>query len=670
MSGTAVDYRAASAIDRILADVAGRRCDAGRLAALRPEVSVVIPVYNCWANTRACLFSLLRIDLDLSLQVIVVDDASFDETSERLSGVPGVDIVHNGLNLGFGRSCNRGAAIAAAPLIYFLNNDTMLSYGSLQTLVDRMREDPAIGIAGSKLIYPDGRLQEAGGIVWSDAAAYNFGRFDPPDNYEYSFARDVDYVSGASLIVRSDLFRSVNGFDDRFAPAYYEDTDLCFAARERGFRVVYEPRSLVVHYEGLTSGPDFERGVKRFQEVNRAKFLEKWAETLARDHSDSRTADVARATRRRGLHERSILFIDEAVPGHDRSSGAQRLWRLIEGFQSRGYRVAFFPDDLAPAQPYTKQLQRRGVEVVYDTSSHERNASDLLRAAASSVDVVWISRMAMCRKYLPRVRSSSSAAIIYDTVDLAHVRLRRQAAYDPLANDSTWREWEQVEKSCALAADATATVTADEAKILSAAGADRVTVVSNVHDPAVIGSRTYANTSGLLFIGSYDHRPNVDAATWLLREIMPLVWARRPDIHLTLLGASPPPEVTALIGNRVTVPGYVPDVEPAFLAARIFVAPLRYGAGIKGKIGHALSYALPVVTTAVGAEGFGLRHLENAMIADSPTTFADAILTLYESETLWTRIAAHAFTTLEPFRSSFVMNQAIELVDLAILPAS
>src|SRR5262249_5522780 len=144
-------------------------------------------------------------------------------------------------------------------------------------------------------------------------------------------------------------------------------------------------------------------------------------------------------------------------------------------------------------------------------------------------------------------------------------------------------------------------------------GAREVFVVPNVHEVRA-ADRSFAPSSGLLFIGNYHHPPNLDAVRWLRAEVMPVVWRSLPDVTLTLLGSNPPPEISGLAGDNVTVTGYVRDVEPYFLKSRIFVAPLRYGAGMKGKIGHALEYALPVVTTPIGAEGVGLRDGENASI--------------------------------------------------------
>lgn len=629
-------------------------------ASAEPDVSVVIPVFNKWDVTRRCLLSLARCDADVSVQVIVVDDASSDGTAAALARVPGVDVVRNGLNAGFVDSCNRGAAIARGRYLYFLNNDTELADGALRALLDRAKSDAAIGVVGSKLVYPDGRLQEAGGILWSDAGGWNYGRLDDPARPEYAFVRDADYVSGASLLVPAALFRELGGFDRRYAPAYYEDADLCMAVRERGLRVVYEPRSVVTHYEGISAGTDLGAGMKRFQEINRPKFLEKWRTVLERDHFPPDAAHVRAAARARSGRS-GVLVIDSYVPLYDREAGSARLHQLVRGFLQAGERVVFLPDNIAAMQPYAAELQAAGVELLHHTDGDARRARELLIEALPTVDVAWVCRPELCKTYLPLIRAHAGIPVVYDTIDLHHVRMRRQAEIEGGAAEP-WQKMEQLELTCARAADGTVVVSGEEAALLERAGVEPVAVVPTIHDVVPAGTRR-EDTAGLLFIGGYNHQPNVDAVEWLVREIMPRVWNVLPDAHLTLLGAGPPPTVLALAGERVTVTGFVQNVDPYFRAARVFVAPLRFGAGVKGKIGHALMYRLPVVTTPVGAEGFALRHGENALVAQDAAAFADAIVALYRDPDLWAALAAGAQDVLRPFSSAGVVATALRFIE-------
>src|ERR1700688_15052 len=272
------DHQFKSAGERIVDELERRLLvRAGSSAASEPLVSVVIPAYNDHSVTERCLLSIVNSwPASFQCEIIVVADASPDCIAERLTRLSGITLVRNAANVGFVGSCNRGAALTRGKYIVFLNNDTAVKDAWLDWLVNVAEGNARLRAVGSKLIYPDGRLQEAGGIIFRDGSGWNFGSNATPDSPEYNFSREVDYCSAAALLVRSDLFRSIGGFDAEFAPGYYEDVDLCFQMRSHGFKVMYEPRSEVIHYEGLSAGRNEESGMKRFQSVNRSKFVQKW----------------------------------------------------------------------------------------------------------------------------------------------------------------------------------------------------------------------------------------------------------------------------------------------------------------------------------------------------------------------------------------------------------
>ena len=636
---------------------------ASRLSGRLPLVSIVIPVFNKWDVTARCLASLLVCDSEIDIEVFVVDDASHDETPKRLAQLPGINVIRNGTNLGFVGGCNRGAALASGQYLYFLNNDTELASGAIRALVSRMERTASIGIVGSKLVYPDGRLQEAGGVIWSDASGWNYGRLDLPVRPAYNFFRDVDYVSGASLLVRTELFRTIGGFDSRFAPGYYEDADLCFEVRARGYRVSYEPLSVVTHFEGLTSGTDLGVGMKRFQTINKIKFEEKWSTVLHDHHDLPNAANVDRAARSRGGETRAILIVDSYVPLYDKEAGSNRLQQLIVGLRANGTRVVFFPDNLTPMMPYTAELQSVGIEVVYAVDDGTPTWDELFVHALSSVDLVWICRPELCKKYLPLVRAHSRLPVVYDTIDLHHVRRRRQLEHEGRYDDASWREIEALELSCAFAADGTVVVSDAEADVLREHGVSPIAIVPTVHDDEDERTVGFDDSSGLLFIGGFNHTPNVDAVSWLIEEIMPLVWAEIPGLGVTILGSNPPPAITRLASPSVKVTGFIRDVSPYFRNARLFIGPLRYGAGVKGKIGQALAFGIPIVTTAIGAEGFDIRDGASGMIANDAASFAAAIVELYYDRARWERLSEASSKVLAPFRSENVVATACSFVE-------
>lgn len=636
-----------------------------------PLVSIIIPVYNQFAYTFNCLESLsVNLSSDLAYEIIIVNDASSDETLEQLATlVKGIKVLSNAENSGFIRSCNYGASQAKGQYLYFLNNDTRILENCLESLLKLIVNNPQVGAVGSKLIYANSKQQEAGGIIWNSADGWNYGRLDSPDEPEYNYVRPVDYCSGASLLVPTDLFKQLAGFSQDFIPAYYEDTDLCFALRELGYQVLYQPQSNVIHYEGITSGTDLSSGTKQYQVINQTKFREKWSKVLTK-HLDNDANNVPKAARRL-QGKPTILVIDSYVPLYDRESGCVRLLNILKLLLNLGYSVIFFPDNGYPEQPYTSVLQQLGIEVIYGTPQRY-NLEEKLIKYLPLIDGVWLCRPELCDKYMDLIRLKTKVPIIYDTIDLHFLRLKRQKDYlDPSYQNTSW-SWETYQKlelTYANQAEATVVVTEDEKQVLSSLGVKNVWVIPNIHEEISLSEKVaFDQRSGLVFIGSYNHPPNIDAVKWLCLEIMPLVWASRPDITVNLLGSNLKDEVKELASDQVIVTGYVPEVEPYFQKSRVFVAPLRFGAGMKGKIGQSLSLGLPTITTKIGAEGMGLIDHQDVLIADTDEEFARAVIELYENRELWQKLADNSLETIKRYQPATVQtNLQVLLSNLGIV---
>ena len=624
-----------------------------------PLVSIIIPAYNQFAYTFNCLESLsVNLSSDLAYEVIIVNDASTDDTLEQLATlVKGIKVLTNAENSGFIRSCNYGASQAKGQYLYFLNNDTRILENCLESLLKLIINNPQVGAVGSKLIYANGKQQEAGGIIWNSADGWNYGRLDSPEEPEYNYVRPVDYCSGASLLVPTELFKQLGGFSQDFIPAYYEDTDLCFALRELGYQVLYQPQSNVIHYEGITSGTDLSSGIKQYQVINQTKFREKWSKVLTK-HLDNDANNVPKAARRL-QGKPTILVIDSYVPLYDRESGCVRLLNILKLLLNLGYSVIFFPDNGYPEQPYTSVLQQLGIEVIYGTAQRY-NLEEKLIKYLPLIDGVWLCRPELCDKYMDLIRLKTKAPIIYDTIDLHFLRLKRQKDYlDPSYQNTSWswQTYQKLELNYANQAEATVVVTEDEKQVLSSLGVKNVWVIPNIHEEISLSEKVaFDQRAGLVFIGSYNHPPNIDAVKWLCLEIMPLVWASRPDITVNLLGSNLKDEVKELANDQVIVTGYVPEVEPYFQKSRVFVAPLRFGAGMKGKIGQSLSLGLPTITTKIGAEGMGLIDHQDVLIADTAEEFAQAVIELYDNMELWQKLADNSLETIKRYQPATVQT--------------
>ncbi|MET8993640.1 glycosyltransferase [Amycolatopsis sp. NPDC004169] len=612
----------------------------------QPIVSVVIPVYGNWPFTRGCLDSIQRHLPSTPFEVIVVDDASRDDSADRVAGCAGVRLVRAPKNLGFVGACNLGAEHARGEHIMFLNNDTEVRPGWLDELVAVVESRPDVGLVGSKLVYPDGRLQECGGIIWADGTGWNYGRLQSAETPWFQSVRDVDYCSGAALLVRRDLFERIGGFDKRFAPAYYEDTDLAFAVRAAGFRTVVQPASVVVHHEGITNGTDVSSGVKRHQELNRGVFVEKWSVQL-RDHFPEASPRAVWAGRQRtqdGHRGGTVLVADHQVPMPDKDSGSVRMFRILELLVGLGHRVVFMPLNNALPEPYAHALYQAGVTVVTGLGEQQ----EFLRDAGPDLRLAILSRPHVAWQLLEQVREHAPDCVIaYDTVDLHFVRLNRQADLAARLGDTreelTLRRRAEVLRESELgltrATDVTFTVSDVERALLrELVPSARVEVLSNVHhaDGALAVPDGRAD---VLFVGSFDHLPNRDAARWLATEIMPLVRRRRPDAVARIVGSNPPEEVFDLAREGVVVRGWVPNLDSAYGEARVVVAPLRFGAGVKGKLGESLAYGVPVVATPLATEGMHLTHGRDVLVGASAEELAEEIVTLLEDDKLWQRLS-------------------------------
>ena len=625
-----------------------------------PVASLVIPVYNQFEHTLACLRALAEHPPSTPHEIIVVDDGSSDDTAARLPLVDGLRFHRRDANGGFIAACNDGASIASGEFLVFLNNDTVPQPGWLEALLGTFGTHPDTGLAGSQLLYPDGRLQESGGLVFSDASGWNYGRFGDPGDPRYAFVRETDYCSGAAIAIRRSLFATLGGFDTRYAPAYYEDTDLAFAVRAHGLKVRVQPASRVVHYEGATSGTDETQGAKAYQVRNRHVFARKWESQLHRQPAPGSDPDAA--SRRLRC---TVLVMDAMTPDPSRDSGSLRLVNLMRLLISEDAHVVFMPANRRHDGELTRALQRLGVEVWH--APFASRAPAWLRDHGPRFESVLLCRHYVARELVPLLRRHApQARIVFDTVDLHFLRERRGAELtgDRVALAAAGRT-RKLELEVMRAADATLVVSEVERGVLAAEAPDvTVSVLSNVHELANAG-RPHSSRAGLVFVGGFRHPPNVDAVLWFATEVFPAIRASRPDIEFHCIGPDAPEAVASLARQPgIRVHGHVPDIAPYMDGARIAIAPLRYGAGVKGKVNLSMAHGQPVVATSCAVEGMHLRDGEDVLVADTPQAFAAAVLRLYDDEALWERLAANGLANVA---EHFSMDAARETVRRVVL---
>ena len=594
-----------------------------------PAVSIVIPVYGQVAVTAQCLKSIAQAKNKTPFEVVVVDDKSPDDTSEFLAGCSGIRIVTNKENQGYLRSTNNGAKVSDTDYLILLNNDTEVFDGWIDDLLSTFEQHPDAGIVGARLVYPDGKLQEAGAIIFNDGTGWNYGRFQNPDDEKFSFVREVDYCSAACVAVKREVWDEIGGFDERFVPAYYEDVDLAFAARANGWKVLYQPKTKIVHHEGVSHGTDEDSGLKSYQKVNHMVFVEKWAKDL-KEQMPNGEKSVALAANRASSGR--IFVADYEVPHWDRHAGGLRMRRLLEILIEIGWQVTFAPGNRAAIEPYATELRQIGVEICCDCEFPDKT----VRGFSQLFDVALLSRPEDGARWLSAFRSASpSTHIIYDTVDLHALRNERGRLLG--RNDQSETAEEQVavqEQRLIDAVDQTFVVSSFEKEWLAKRQPNaKVSVVGLVHNEPV-SETSFDQRKGLLFVGSWNHKPNQDAVRFLLDEVMPLVWQKIPEIKLNLVGSDMPQNLGSSDG-RVVCHGWLEDLTPLFDQVRLSLAPLRFGAGLKGKVAESLCRGIPVVGTSMAFEGFEMNEELSLGKADGASGIARAIVALYQDQGTW-----------------------------------
>jgi GT2 family glycosyltransferase len=598
-----------------------------------PIVSIIIPVYNQFNYTYNCLESILLNSTDVSYEVIVADDHSNDITQRIAEVVSGIKIIRNHENVLFLRNCNHAAKSARGKYILFLNNDTQVQENWLKPMVDLMERDLSVGMTGSKLVYADGTLQEAGGILWNDASAWNYGNRQNPGDSEFNYVKEVDYISGASIMIREELWKQIGGFDDRFAPAYCEDSDLAYEVRKLGYKLVYQPKSVVIHYEGISNGTDETEGIKKYQVENGKKFFEKWKNVLQRDQYPN--GENVFLARDRGGEKKHILFVDHYVPQYDKDAGSKTTYMYLKMLVKKGFMITFLGDNFYQHQPYTDELQQMGIDVLYGLKYAE-HWQDWLDENIKYFDIFYLNRPHIAIKYIDFIKKRTDKKIIYYGHDLHFLRVQREFE---LERDEKLKklsaEFYQQENYLMHQADMVyypSDCEIDEIHKIDQnipAKAIRAYVFDTYDDTKYDANKR----EGILFVGGFGHQPNVDAVLWFVENIYPKVY-ERTRAPFYIIGSKVVDQISQLQQDGMVIKGFVTEDElkDIYHSCKLAVIPLRYGAGVKGKVVEALYYGLPVVTTSVGAEGI-INAKEVMVIQDSVEAFIQSICSLYMDHT-------------------------------------
>lgn len=364
------------------------------------------------------------------------------------------------------------------------------------------------------------------------------------------------------------------------------------------------------------------------------------------------------------------LVVDAYLPMPDKDSGSVRMLAMLDILQSLSFGVAFAAKGLHCSTPYADDLLARGIRVL--CRPQVKSFAGWLEQNAQNIALVILSRAAVADRYMDLVRSTCPGAkIIYDTVDLHFVREERQAALQKsrlLAASAQARKRQEL--ALAQGADHTLVVSDYEKTVLlEALPTLNVSVVSNIHDVKHT-EMGFTQRSGLLFVGNFNHPPNIDAVMYFVKEILPGLRQAIPDLEIKIIGSNLGNKLDGCRLPGVDLIGYVPDLAPHLERARVSVAPLRYGAGVKGKINMSMSYGVPVVATEVAAEGLHVVDGLDISSASNATQFIQKTIALYTDADLWERISRGGQDNIRRHFSSDIAKHELSAVfsELGVLP--
>lgn len=601
-----------------------------------PDVSIIIPIYNKFAYTYTCLKSVVEKTEGVGYEAILVDCRPGGEAALK-------DVIKNALIIkkentpGPVEARNLGAEKAKGRFLLFLDDDTkVITKDWLFEMVKVLKKDAKAGMAGARLVSPEGSLREAGGIIWNDAdnLSLDYGRGKDPDNYEFNYLKEADFLSGACILIRRDVFDRCGRLDAGFAPAYAV-YDLSFKARELGYKAVYQPKAFIVHFD---NGAASKNGPVA---ADRKKFFEKWKRVIERDQFVPGAGVFLARDRAKG--KKVVLFVDYEVPAYDRYAGSLTMHMYIKLLVELGFKVVFLADNLYRKEPYASRLQQEGVEVIYGPFSFD----SWIKENGRHIRFAWLSRPNIAVKYLKSLRRHSSAKILYYIQDLHYVRTMR--SYEIKKKPELLKEagqWKKLEFRVIEGSDVILSLSDNESAIIRGhfPGKNVQTIPLFFYGDHELKRKTvgFEDRAGLIFVGGFGHDPNVDAVLYFVEEIFPAIQRSLPDIKLYVVGSNPPEKIKGLESDSIKVTGFVEDIGPYLEAARVMVAPLRYGAGVKGKIISGMLYGAPVVTTSVGNEGLDLKDGFECMLGDGGDGFASKVIRLYTDKELWEKVSSNA----------------------------
>jgi GT2 family glycosyltransferase len=601
-------------------------------ATEHPTVSFIVVLHDRAHLSLLSLESVIA-NADASYELIVVDNASTDETGLMLDRLQGAKVIRNPTNVGFGPACMQAAACAAGEYLCFFNNDALLSPAAISAALANFAL-ASVGAVGGKVLLANGALQEAGNIVWSDGSALGYGRGDDPQAPPYEFRRPVDYCSAVFLLTPRRLFAELGGFSSEFAPAYYEDTDYCMALWQRGFQVIYEPLAVIRHYESATSGGNEFAQVRMAE--HQKKFLHKWSTVLQRQYAPG-LSPISAARIAVGASGLRILYVDDRIPHRNLGSGYPRSNDILRQLVALGHHVTcstlMFPLLRDEYSDIPREIE------LFDGL---RNRAALTKDYCRCSDIVWISRPHNLHVFMTQCLAGASTRhfrLIYDAEAIFSERAQQKQALGGPSADAVepYHEF-----ALARSADTVVVVSESDRLAMLQSGVRSVHVVGFQLSPSP-ASTGFAQRRTFLFVGGVhgSDNPNADSIRYFCRAIWPTV-QKATGASLVVAGYGTDQVLGDLNSSTVRVLGAQENLRPVYEQARAFVVPTRYAAGLPFKAYEAAAFGVPLVVSDIIARQMKWRDGIDYLVAGDADTFAQKCSRLYSDEALWQTLRANA----------------------------
>ncbi len=610
-----------------------------------PAVSIVIPLTANDGNILTCIASVNKCTSDIPYEILISCENQLKFVNQSLSHIKNLTILvqNNDPN---GRSgFSQVIDAARANHILFINKEIVVTKGWLGSMLEIFsHHDRVGGVIPKFLSTADHSLITRKNHSPSDKT-FLLQQWVDPNRPDYNYVRPTDIIPGTCILFPRELLKKFEANDKNYLTNFSTLIgELIQFLLSQGLRLLYQPKAevfcnpsakecapVLINHPSLTDNPS------PYLETDSGRWFDK--------------------------HPHHILWIEACLITPDQDSGSLRTLRLLNILINMRYRVSFIADNPTFEWRYISDLQQAGVEVLYPP--FEPSILDHLAAHGSRYALIVLSRHYVASKYFKVIKSfAPQAKIIFDTVDLHYLRLRRQTELDGNRQIArlaklAYHEEMQLINAC----DLTLVVSDAEHSILAAeAPHASVMVLSNVHDP-ISSISPFAARRDILFVGSFQHPPNLDAINWYAKEIWPKVRKELPEVRTFIIGSKMPLELERMgKAAELDMLGYVPDLAPYLSGCRLSISPLRFGAGIKGKVNQSMGHGLPVVATSLSIEGMGVEPEQGILIGDDAESFADCIIRLYQDEALWNRISQGGLRNVKQKFSSEVARQSLEKI--------